>query len=140
MLDMIANAALWIGLVSALAMLERPPEADVTFAAAREGFEDAARRGLDAQVAWLDSRKRPVRDLLLEEGIPAARMGLRIQGLAEPEVERWLGVVEQRVRSGQTGSAWQRNWIRRNGRDFQRMLAAYVENQRSGRPVHEWPA
>ena len=25
-------------------------------------------------------------------------------------------------------------------RDFQQMLAAYLEHQRSGAPVHEWPA
>lgn len=138
--DMVANAAFWIGLVSTLSTLERPPEADVPFMSAREGFEDAARRGLDAQVVWLDGRRHPVRDLLLEEAIPAARLGLRLHGLSEAEVEYWIGIVEQRVRSRVTGSEWQRTWIQKHGRDFQRMLAAYLENQRSGAPVHEWPA
>jgi len=139
-LDMIANAAFWVGLVSALATLARPPEADLSFAQVRDSFEDAARRGLEAEVAWLDGRKRPVRALVLDELLPMARQGLRMQGVSAGESQRWLEIVEQRVRSGVTGSAWQRAWIRRHGRDFQRMLADYLEHQRSRAPVHEWPA
>lgn len=138
-LDMIANAAFWVGLISALATLQRAPEADLEFGRVRAGFEQAARYGLDAEVAWLDGRARPVRALLLEEALPMARQGLREHDLPAAEIEHWLGIVEQRVQSGAGGSIWQRAWIRRHGRDFQRLLADYLENQRSRAPVHEWP-
>jgi gamma-glutamyl:cysteine ligase YbdK (ATP-grasp superfamily) len=139
LLDMVANAAFYAGLASALATLSRPVEADVPFGAARASFYAAARDGLDAQIAWLDGRSHPVRTLLLEELLPMARQGLRWQGIDAGEIERWLGILEQRVRTGRTGSAWQRAFIERRGRDFQRMLADYLEHQRSGAPVHEWP-
>lgn len=138
-LDMIANAAFWVGVVSALATLARPPEADLSFARVRESFEAAARWGLAAHVAWLDGALRPVGPLILEELLPMARHGLRMHGLDADESERWLGIVAQRVRRGLTGSVWQRAWMKRHGRDFQRMLADYCEHQRSGAPVHEWP-
>jgi hypothetical protein len=43
------------------------------------------------------------------------------------------------VRTGQNGAAWQIGYVDRHGRDFFRLTAAYLEQQRSGRPVHEWP-
>ncbi len=140
LLDMVANAAFYVGLASALATLSRPVEADVPFDAARESFYAAARNGLDAQIAWLDGRIHPVRTLLLDELLPMARQGLRWHGIDTDEIERWLGILEQRVRTRRTGSAWQRAFVERHGRDFQPMLADYLEHQRSGAPVHEWPS
>jgi len=140
LLDMVANAAFYVGLVSALATLSRPVEADLSFYAVRENFYAAARDGLGARIVWLDSRLQPMRALLLEELLPIARQGLRGHGVDPDEIERWVGIVDQRVRSGRTGSAWQRAFIDQRGPDFQRMLAEYLEHQRSGAPVHEWPA
>lgn len=140
LLDMVANAALYVGLASGLGTLSRPPERDLPFEAARASFLAAARHGLEAEITWLDGRPRPVRALLIDEVIPIARQGLAEQGVDAAEIDRWLDVVEQRVRTGRTGSVWQRRWIERRGPDFQRMLADYLEHQRSGAPVHEWPA
>ena len=140
LLDGVANAAFYVGLVSALATLSRPVEADLPFAAARANFYAAAREGLDARVTWLDGRPVPVGALLVDELLPLARQGLREHGVAPDEIERWLGIIEQRVRTRRTGSAWQRAWTQRRGRDFVRLLADYLEYQRSGAPVHEWPA
>jgi len=140
LLDMIANAAFYVGLASGLGTLSRPPEADVSFATARANFLATARDGLAAEITWLDGRPRAVRALLLEELLPIARQGLVQQGVDAGESQRWLGIVEQRVRAGITGSVWQRRWIERRGPDFQRLLADYLEHQRSGAPVHEWPA
>lgn len=140
LLDMVANAALYVGLTSGLATLSRPPEHDLPFAAARANFLAAARHGLDAQVTWLDGSLHAVRELLLDELLPIACHGLGAQGVASREIERWLGIVEQRVRTGRTGSVWQRQWTERRGPAFQPMLADYLEHQRSGAPVYEWPA
>ncbi|MCU0668241.1 MAG: glutamate--cysteine ligase [Myxococcota bacterium] len=140
LLDMVANAAFYVGLASGLGTLSRPPERDLPFDAVRANFLAAARDGLAAEIIWLDGRPRAVRTLLLEELLPIARQGLVEQGVDADESAHWLGIVEQRVRTGITGSVWQRRWIERNGPDFQRLLADYLEHQRSGAPVHEWPA
>jgi len=140
LLDMLANAAFYVGLASGLGMLGRPPENDLPFSTARANFLAAARHGMDAEIIWLDGKARPARALLLAELLPIARQGLRAQDVQRDEIDRWLDIIEQRVRTGRTGSVWQRQWVAQRGPAFQRMLADYLEHQRSGAPVAEWPA
>jgi hypothetical protein len=137
-LDMMANAALYFGLVHALARQSRAAESDLPFAAARANFYAAARHGLAAELSWLDGRRYPVREFILEIGLPLARQGLRDFGLSDAEIEHYLGVVEARVRSGQTGAAWQLGRLARVAGDVHRMMDDYLDNQRGGAPVHEW--
>jgi hypothetical protein len=137
-LDMMANAAFHLGLCHALANLPRAPEADMDFATVKSNFYGAARYGLDAELTWLDGRNYPSRDLILEQCVPLARSGLKDFGLPESEVERYLGVLTERVRSGRTGSAWQLRALERENGDAGRMMASYLEHQRTGMPVHEW--
>lgn len=137
-LDMVANAALYFGLVHTLARQPRAAEADLPFGDARANFYAAARHGLQAELVWLDGRRYSARELILETLLPQARQGLRDFGLPDAEVEHYLGVVEARVRSGQTGSAWQLQQLAKVGGDVHRMMDDYLVNQRSGAPVHEW--
>ena len=67
-----------------------------------------------------------------------ARAGLAALEIDATDIDRYLGIIEARVRSGQTGSVWQRAWVERHGRDMAAMTHAYRERQDSGRPVHEW--
>jgi hypothetical protein len=136
--DMIANAALYLGGAHFLAGLREAPEIDLPFAAARTNFYTAARYGLDAEVTWLDGHRTDARTLLLEEVVPMARHGLQALGVAPKDGERYLSVIRDRIRSGQNGAAWQRAFADRHGMDLPRLTAAYLENQRSGAPVHEW--
>lgn len=138
-LDMTANAALYYGLVHALVRQPGPAEANLAFSATRGNFYAAARHGLQAELAWLDGRRLPARDLVLEIALPLARRGLQAFGLPDAEIEHYLGVVEARVRSGQTGAVWQLQRLSQVGGDVHRMMNDYLENQRSGAPVHEWP-
>jgi hypothetical protein len=137
-LDMVANAALYFGLVHALARQPGAAESSLPFADARANFYAAARHGLQAELTWLDGRRYPVRDWLLEIGLPLARRGLQEFGLPDAEIEHYLGVVEARVRNGQTGAAWQLQRLARVGGDLHRMMDDYLDNQRSGAPVHQW--
>ena len=59
-------------------------------------------------------------------------------GVDQDERELFLGVIEGRVRSRQTGADWQRQALKRRGGDLQEMMSAYCEGQRSAAPVHEW--
>jgi len=137
-LDMVANAALNFGLVHALARRPRAAEADLPFAVARANFYAAARHGLQAELTWLDGQRYPVREFILQAGLPLARQGLCDFGLPEAEIEHYLGVIEARVRSGQTGADWQLRRFDRLDGDVHRMMDDYLDNQRAGAPVHEW--
>lgn len=138
-LDMIANAALYFGLVHHFAGGDAAPETRLPFERARENFYRAARDGLAARLAWLDGAKTDARTLLHDELLPAARHGLTGLGLEAEEIARYLGVIEARVRSGQTGSTWLRRHYGANGRDLAELTLAYLAHQRSGLPVHAWP-
>ena len=137
-LDMVANAALYYGLVRTLAELGEAAPRDLGFDDTRNNFYAAARHGLDAELKWLDGGRRSARDLILETCLPMARQGLQAFGLPDAEIDHYLGVVESRVRSGQTGAQWQLKQLEARQGDVHRMTIDYLENQRSGAPVHEW--
>ena len=136
--DMIANAAVFLGASRFLAGLRAPPEADLPFLTARENFYRAAREGLDAPIVWLDGSEVGLRTLLTDEIFPMARERLKLLGADEEDIERYLDVARARVRTGFNGAAWQRAHVERYGRDFFRLTADYLERQRSAMPVHEW--
>jgi len=138
--DSIANAAFFYGLVHALATREVAPELQLPFATARDNFYAAARDGLEAQLTWLDGRKRPARSLLLDQLLPLARYGLGLLDIDPADRDLYLGIVKARLRNACTGAGWQRAYVARHGRDMQALTEAYYRRQQSGLPVHEWDA
>lgn len=136
--DMIANAALFYGLIHALVRLTPAPHHALSFVQSRANFYRAARDGLKAEIVWLDNNRVSARRLLLETLIPLAKQGLDGLDIAKTDIDNYLGIVEARVASGQTGAQWQRGFVRRHGHDMQALTAAYLQGQRSGLPVHEW--
>lgn len=140
-LDMIANAACYYGLCRALADAVVAPEARLPFSAARANFYQAARVGLASELLWVDGERYSAADFWSRIGLPLAARGLSDFGLPDAEIARYLGVVEARVRTGQTGATWQLARLSAgevSATAIAAMLADYLENQRSGAPVHEW--
>jgi hypothetical protein len=76
--------------------------------------------------------------LLAIMGLAVAAAGLAYLQVDGDEIAHWLGIIEQRVESRQTGAAWQRGWVARHGRDFSALMQAYLQQQESGLAVHEW--
>jgi hypothetical protein len=136
--DCIANAALFFGLVYTLGTLPQPPETQLPFEIARDNFYAAARNGLRAELIWLNGRRVRVRELLLEQLLPMARHGLESLDLDPEDIDRYLGIMEVRVRKESNGTSWQRAFVARHGRDMATLTAAYLAHQQSGLPVHEW--
>lgn len=135
--DMMANAALYFGAVHMLARELEDAEAALPFALARENFYEAARRGLNAEIYWPGgSGRRPVR-AVLEDLVSLAAEGLAEQGMDEDLIDHYLDIISCRLASGRNGAEWQLAYFKRHG-DLHKLTAAYVENQRTGRPVHEW--
>ncbi len=143
--DMVANAAFYYGLVRAIADSDPAPWQQMPFAAAEQNLHRAARDGLAARLHWRgvdQSVDRLTREVLL----PAAAAGLDAWGVDADDRDRYLGVVEARVRSGRTGAVWQTEVVRYlEDRGVERtaalheMTRRYAENAHTGAPVHEWP-
>jgi CBS domain-containing protein/gamma-glutamyl:cysteine ligase YbdK (ATP-grasp superfamily) len=143
--DEIANAAFFAGL-----MLAAPEEyGDVTtrmsFDDAKSNFFAAARHGLDAQFQWLDGQSCSAASLILDELLPLARKGLDQAQVATEDVDKYLGVLRERVESRQTGARWilkslvaMPAAVSKDARD-RTITAAMLEAQKEGRPVHQWP-
>ncbi|MES9970848.1 MAG: glutamate--cysteine ligase [Candidatus Thiodiazotropha sp.] len=137
-LDSIANAAFYFGLVTGMAERYQSPEREMGFIRARSNFYNAARRGLQAEFFWFDWKTCTAEQLIREQLLSLAREGLTVLGIEPASIDYWLGIIQQRVVSGINGATWQRQWVARHGRDFQALMQAYLEQQESGRPVHEW--
>jgi hypothetical protein len=138
LIDSLANTAFFFGLAYALANLPDPPEHCLEFAQAHANFYTSARDSLRARIRWLDGSLILMRDLVLEHLVPMAIEGLQGLGIDSHDIAAYLGIIEARARSGQTGAEWQRRWVQRYGRDWQALCRAYMERQRSETPVHEW--
>lgn len=136
--DMMANAAFFHGLVQALMDDEQAAQQLLPFASARDNFYAAAQHGLDALVCWSGGRQGSMQALVLEQLLPQARRGLEQLEIDLADRDRYLGIVEQRARSGLTGTAWQRAAAVRCGGDLAAMTGSYYRQQQAGCPVHEW--
>jgi len=147
-IDSVANAALYYGLLSSLAEDPRPVWEQMSFEAACENFFSAARSGLGARFYWPRvGAAVPATELLLRHLLPRAREGLLAWDVDEADVDRYLGVISERLLSGQNGANWQIATYHRlvDDGDYDRTEAArelvrrYQKLSLAGDPVHTWP-
>ena len=144
-LDEVANAAFFCGLVTGLAQEHGDVTPRISFAEVKSNFLSAARSGLNAQLNWLDGGSMSAPELIRERLLPVAREGLRHRGIRGEDIKRYLGVIEKRVENGQTGADWLLRSYSRMGGDRRRgeilvaLTAATYHRQTQGRPVHSWP-
>jgi hypothetical protein len=146
LLDLLANAALYFGLVRELAEADRPIWSQLTFSQAEENFHVAARDGLAATLYWPRRGELPATELVLEWLLPMAYAGLDRFGVDPGIRDRLLGVIEGRCRTGINGAVWQTSTVERlerTGLDrpaaLREMLRRYAELFDGDTPVHTWP-
>ncbi len=136
--DSVANAAFYFGLINGLEDDVDLLTSRIPFSQARHNFYQCAQHGLAASIQWNADSKIDIRQLLLQELLPAATEGLHKCNVDAKDVEHYMGLIRQRVESGQNGASWQRQWVAMHGHDMQRLTCSYLQRQNSGKPVHEW--
>ena len=136
--DAIANAAFYYGAVTALAELDEPIENQIPHSFTRDNFYAAARFGLRSTQRWTNGEDINARELILNKLLPLAHQGLTSLGIKIEDSDKYLGIIHDRVKSGQNGTAWQRSFVKKHGRDMTALTKAYIKNQNSGEPVHRW--
>lgn len=137
-IDSIANAAFFFGMVQALAVQDTSPESRLPFYKARDNFYRAARDGLQARADWWDGATVILKQLIREQLLPLAYQGLRHLELNGEDIGFFLGIIEGRLRTGRTGADWQQAYVAKHNCTMYELASAYWERQQSGRPVHEW--
>ena len=142
--DEMANAAFLLGLLTALPEEFGDITKSMSFDDARDNFFNVARYGLDTQIHGLDGKKRRAGRLILEELLPRARTGLEAAGVDAGDIDRFLGIIEDRVKTARTGTQWVLDSLeamdpkaKQNVR-MRTITEAMKNNQKKGAPVHTW--
>jgi hypothetical protein len=144
--DMMANAAFYYGALRALSEEDRPLWTQMSFAAARENFFNAARHGMAARLYWPGMGTVTTDELVLRQLLPLADEGLRRWEVSTTVRDRYLGVIEGRAKTGLNGAAWQVQTVtalqEQDGltrpRALAEMLRRYAERMHSNEPLHTW--
>ncbi len=146
--DMMANAAFIVGLTAGLQKNINQLLPAFPFRYAEYNFYRASQSGLSANLLWptlegLSPTEHSARDLVLDH-LSLARDGLLGLGVEAGEIDKLLGVIQDRAESGQTASRWQRHTLAQLEKKAARtdalatMVSAYHDRAVSGRPVSEW--
>ncbi|MGH9928161.1 MAG: CBS domain-containing protein [Pyrinomonadaceae bacterium] len=142
--DEIANSTFFAGLMLALPQEYGDISKRMVFDDAKSNFFRAARHGLDAQFHWIDGQVYPAAALVLDHLLPLARQGLEGAKVGAADVDRYLGIVEARVRSRQTGARWILKSLTAmedaGPKDIglRQLTATMLACQKEGQPVHTW--
>src|SRR3989338_1328040 len=101
--DMVANAALYLGAVHYLAENSDPATKNpvIPYLAARNNFYVAARDGLDALLFWR-GRNMPAREVV-RETLDFAKEGHALLGIDSSDSKRYLGIIKVRCCMGTPG-------------------------------------
>ncbi len=142
--DEIANAAFFTGLMAALPHVYGEISTRMSFDDAKMNFFRAARHGLDAQFQWLGGESHSAPALVLDHLLPLARQGLIEAQVAVADVDKYLDIVEERAQSRQTGAAWimkslcaMDNSTSKDARQ-RKLTSTMLANGKKGEPIHRW--
>ena len=143
--DEIANAAFFTGLMVALPQVYGDVAKRMEFDDAKLNFFRAARHGLDAQFKWIDGESHSAPALILDHLLPLAHQGLTAAGVANEDVDKYLDIVRERTQSRHTGATWivksiaaMDSSISKDTRQ-RKLTSVMLANQKNGEPVHRWP-
>ena len=143
--DEIANAAFFTGLMVALPHVYGEISKRMVFDDAKLNFFRAARHGLDAHFQWIDGQSHSATSLILDQLLPIARQGLQSSHVAGADIDKYLGIIEERANSRQTGARWVMKSLSAIGASAskeasqRRLTSEILENQKQGKPIHSWP-
>ncbi|MFK7936146.1 MAG: CBS domain-containing protein [Saprospiraceae bacterium] len=143
-IDETANAAFWLGAMIGMANKYPDITQHIGFEDVRDNFMKASQYGIDTKFTWFNDEKISVKDLVLNELLPIAREGLLSRGIDQADIDLYLGIIEERSKTHSTGARWQlrsfSKLIKTATRDeaLTLLTKSIIENQKSGKPVHEW--
>lgn len=143
-IDEVANTAFWIGLMHGMPEKYANVASDMQFEDAKINILKAARYGLSTQFMWLNGKKIKAEKLILDELIPIAREGLKKAAVSEEDIDKYLTIIEERVKSYRTGSQWMLDaWqelseLETADAKATALTRVFMKRSREGKAVHTW--
>lgn len=143
--DEVANAAFWIGLMMAKPTNWDKLKESLSFEDSKADFMRAARVGLDSHFRWFDGKSHAAQELILKELLPMSRQGLQLADIDTKDINKYLGLIEERVSARRTGSSWlveSYNHLKKQVNSIDSVLmtitAAATKRQKQNIPGHLW--
>lgn len=143
--DQMSNAAFWLGAMKGMAMHYDDIRKHIVFSALRDNFGRAARFGLEADLSWLKGKKIHVRELLKKELIPLAYEGLKACKIDQSDIDKYLGIIQERVKKKTNGAIWMlnsyENLLKSNiskDENLSVITNSIMKNQKTNEPIHTW--
>ena len=146
--DMMANAALAIGLAEGLRHQIGDLISALPFSYANYNFYRAAEYGIHSKILWPELNSAELHEVpvnkLIRDLLPTAQQGLRSIGVGESEIEKYLGVISRRLDAKTSGAIWQLNCFNGLNRSLDNqaachaMLEQYYSQSVENIPVSEW--
>jgi CBS domain-containing protein len=143
-IDEVANAAFWLGAMVGMADQVKDIRELMSFDDARDNFTKASKFGVDSNFTWFKDRKVTATELVAKELLPIARAGLEKKGVRKSDIDRYLGIIEERARLHTNGARWQlrgftalKNLVSRD-EAVTGVTSATLKNQRLEKPIHTW--
>jgi CBS domain-containing protein len=143
--DEVANAAFWLGLMEGMNYYVEDIKKLLSFEDVNDNFQKAAKYGIDSKFNWFKDSKVPAIDLIKNDLIPLARHGLESRNIATEDIDKYLGIIEERASKHMTGA----RWILRSFTDIKAKSSTdeavcaitdvMIKNQISGLHIHDWP-
>lgn len=144
-LDEVANAAFWLGAMTGMAKQGSDIRNKLSWEDVRDNFAKAAKFGIDSNFNWFHDQKISACDLVLKELLPVAREGLESRRINPGDIDRYLGVIEERAKAHTNGARWQLRAFTKLKKESNRdealsvLTSCIIENQSKDQPVHTWP-
>lgn len=144
-LDTMGNSAFYLGLLCGYASEVGDISKQMDFSDAKLNFNNAAMSSMECDFHWFKGKKYRFDDLALQELLPLARQGLTDREIDPGDIDKYLGVVEERIKSKKNGAIWMLknyNFLLDKGiksENASRVLTASMLNrQASDEPLHLW--
>lgn len=144
--DEVANAAFWLGCMSGLGAEYEDVTKLIGFEDCRDNISKVAQFGLDTKLNWFNDEKHSAKDLILNVLLPIARKGLEIRKVAKADIDKYLGIIEERTKAHMTGARWMLRGYTKLAKEvggheaLTILTASIIEKQEKENPVHTWKA
>lgn len=140
-LDEVANAAFWLGLMNGMGEVYPNLTKNLDFDDAKANFIKAAKLGLGAKFYWMEQKIINDTELIEKELIPIAKEGLKKTGVSQSDIDKYLGVVEERNTTHRTGARWilesYTKLVKHSSKEeaTTALVASMLKNQDTNKPV-----
>jgi CBS domain-containing protein/gamma-glutamylcysteine synthetase len=142
--DEIANSTFWLGLMAGYGKHVKDIRKLLSFDDVSDNFIKAAKFGIDSKFTWFGDKKISVADLIKNELLPIAREGLQERNVNSEDIDKYLGIIEERNAKHMNGARWMlRAFTELKAKTSEdeavaTLTSTIIENQLSGKCVHDW--